>query len=839
LRAPAQELGIMADESESSLERSGAASGGTSGFRPYIPASKLLPEFTMSAVVLGSLLGIVFGASSLYLFLKVGMTVSASIPVAVLAITIFRGLSQLFGTRRATILENNVVQTAGSAGESIAFGVGATMPALMILGYDMEPTRVMLVSVLGGILGILMMIPLRRAFIVKEHGKLPYPEGTACAKILVAGEEGGSSARTVFAGFGLAFVYQMLMGAFKLWSEYPARAIEGIKGYSKAIVSMEASPILLGVGYIIGFRTSGIMVGGGILASLVLVPTIAYFGQGMSEPLPPATSGLIRDMGADEIRGNYVRYIGAGAVAAGGIISMIRALPLILSSIAGGLRDLRSTAGGNARGASGLRTARDMPLSVVVLGSLALISAIAASDMIPTAIPGRVAGAGMMLLFGFLFVTVSSRLTGEIGSSSNPISGMTIATLLLTCLIFFALGWIGPEYRVAALSVAAVVCIASSNGGTTSQDLKTGYLVGATPYKQQWAILVGAITSALIIGFTLLLLNDVNRVVTNASEYLPTIRVPAEELAELPSETHNGGTYKVWRVTETRPGAQVGKYLVDPETGEVKFRDDPGIGGVVSRRPDGGEVTKFNPPQPALFATIINGIMTGKLPWVLVALGAFLAIVVQLMGVSALAFAVGVYLPLSTTMPIFVGGLVRALVDKTRQMTPEESDASPAVLMSSGLIAGGSIAGILIALSAATLPSRSFFSTEDLPAVSADVAQLSETAQGPDGQEYRRWAITGTTVADPARPDDAPVEVVPGEYLVDASGKPLYRVESGSVLDLGKRILPRDLRDANWLALLAFAVPVLILLGVGLRSPRPVVGNAGSFLDDEPSETPS
>jgi putative OPT family oligopeptide transporter len=664
-------------------------------FRPYVADKENLPELTLSAVALGTLLGIIFGASSLYLFLKVGMTVSASIPVAVLSITIFRALSQAFGVRRATVLENNVVQTAGSAGESIAFGVGATMPALMLLGYQMEPVRVMIVSVLGGLLGILMMIPLRRAFIVDQHGSLPYPEGTACAKILIAGEQGGASAQTVFSGFGLAFVYQFLMEAMRLWNKEPAQLIKGIQGYDKAVVACEASPALLGVGYIIGPRTASVMVGGGLLASLVLVPAIAFFGSHSMVPLPPATA-LIKDMGPGDIVKNYVQYIGAGAVAAGGIISMCRALPLILGSLTGGLKAMR---GGGGR--TGERTARDMPMGVVLFGSLGLIAAIAASDLIPTNTAGRVAGGLMILAFGFLFVTVSSRITGEIGSSSNPISGMTIATLLLTCLIFVVLGWVGPEYRVTALSIAAVVCIASSNGGTTSQDLKTGYLLGATPWKQQVAILAGALISAVVIGYTLLQLNALSEIVTRRPENLPTVAAPLAELKT--SETGSDGqTYKVWRVSEAVPGVEPGVYRVEPGSGKVVERVDPGIGGVLKYRDDDpekkNEIKKYKPPQPAIFATIIDGILTGRLPWALVLLGAGLAVVMQLCGVSALAFAVGVYLPLSTTLPIFVGGLIRAVVDKVRKLSAEESDASPAVLFASGLIAGGSMAGVLLAM---------------------------------------------------------------------------------------------------------------------------------------------
>jgi putative OPT family oligopeptide transporter len=665
----------------------------TPGFQPYVPDKANLPELTWTPVLLGTLLGIVFGASSLYLFLKVGMTVSASIPVAVLSITIFRGLSHAFGIRRATILENNIVQTAGSAGESIAFGVGAAMPALMLLGYELEWTRVMLVAVLGGLLGILMMIPLRRAFIVKQHGVLPYPEGTACAKVLIVGEQGGSNARTVFLGFGVGFIYQILMQATRIWASEWQRAITGITGYAKAFVSLEPAPALLGVGYIIGLRISSVMVGGGLLTSLLLVPMIAYFGEGLPGVLPPGQQ-RIAEMSAGAISGQYVRYIGAGAVAAGGILSMINALPLIVASLTGSLRDIRSGRSGEDGGIP--RTERDLPIAVVVLGSLGLVGAIAASQLIPTDLPGRLIGAGMIVLFGFLFVTVSSRITGVIGSSSNPISGMTIATLLLTCLIFVMLGWVGPEYRLTALSIAGIVCIASSNGGTISQDLKTGFLVGATPWKQQVAILIGALISAVVMGGTLLLLNAAYTTYTDDPAELPKVKAPLDELKGT-GVGPDGQSYRIWWVTVPRPGVQPGKYFSD-ESGQVRFLADAGIGGRLTKTASGTPIQKFNPPQPRLFATLIDGIMTQRLPWGLVILGAVLAIVMQLAGVSALAFAVGVYLPLATTLPIFVGGALRGMIDRARRFTPEEAETSPGTLMSTGLIAGGSLAGIIIAL---------------------------------------------------------------------------------------------------------------------------------------------
>ncbi|MFM7594023.1 MAG: OPT family oligopeptide transporter, partial [Isosphaeraceae bacterium] len=613
-------------------------------------------ELTRSAILVGVILGIIFGASSLYLVLRVGMTVSASIPVAVLSITLFRALSEKFGFRRATILENNIVQTTGSAGESIAFGVGVTMPAVMILGYDLEITRVMLVACLGGLLGILMMIPLRRAFIVEQHDTLKYPEGTACAKVLEVGEAGGSSARTVFTGFGIAFFYQIAMQAMHLWKEVPSRAIGWLKG---GVVACEVSPALLGVGYIIGPRVAAVMIGGGILAALVLTPMIAFFGSNAPGAIFPGDKP-IPAMSSKEIRDAYILYIGAGAVAAGGIISMIQALPMIFASIRSGLKDIRG--GGKSVDSANPRD-RDLPLTFVIGGSLLLVAIISGSHLIPTELPGRIAGAIMILLFGFLFVTVSSRLTGEIGSSSNPISGMTVATLLLTCLVFVLAGWVGPEYRLAALSIAGIVCVAASNGGTTSQDLKTGYLVGATPAYQQIAILAGALSSAIVIGFTLLLLNKASTVVTAKPEYLPKINAPNVAALTETEQGPDGQKYKVWRVLKPKPDVAAGKYLVD-DTGKPKYLVDPAINGRVNKRDDGSDVVKFDAPKASLMALIIDGVLQGDLPWGLVAIGVLISVVLQLCGVPALAFAVGVYLPLSASAPIFVGGLVRLVCDR-------------------------------------------------------------------------------------------------------------------------------------------------------------------------------
>jgi putative OPT family oligopeptide transporter len=639
------------------------------------------------------------------------MTISASIPVAVLAITLFRGFSKIFGMRRATILENNIVQTTGSAGESIAFGVGITMPAVMILGFEMEITRVMVVSVLGGMLGILMMIPLRRAFIVKQHGTLKYPEGTACADVLVIGETGGATAKTVFVGFGLAFVYQFLMKTFKLWKDTVSRTLDWFQGATPAL---DADPALLGVGYIIGTRVSCIMVAGGILAYLVIAPAIKFFGGSLTSPLYPATM-LISSMDANAIRSNYIIYIGAGAVATGGIIGLCRALPLIFSSIRSGLRDMKNAISSTV--ITVRRTDKDMRLWIVFVGAVLLVLAIwffmgvdpqAGGSFSYHAIFNWVnlVAAVLIVLFGFLFVTVSSRLTGEIGSSSNPISGMTVATLLLTCLIFLVLGWTDSTHRLIALSVAAVVCIASSNGGTTSQDLKTGFLVGATPRYQQLSILVGAVSSALVIGVILLVLNQAGTIYSTRNLPRPAMPLDLVSLrAHAKQEQAPGDTnwYYVWHALEgNHERVPPGKYLVDAQ-GQIHYLVDPGINGRLTNRDDGTEVTKFHPPQAELFAMITDGILNQRLPWVLVLLGVSIAIVMELCGISSLPFAVGVYLPLSTSAPIFVGGLVRYIVEKftrkkdTAPAAELESEMSSGVLFSTGYIAGGTLAGVIIA----------------------------------------------------------------------------------------------------------------------------------------------
>ncbi len=663
----------------------------TDEHKPYIPADQDIPELTAVPLIVGALLGLVFGASSMYLVLKVGLTVSASIPVAVLSITIFRAFSKVFGVRRATILENNITQTTGSAGESIAFGVGVTMPALLILGYNLEIGQVILVSVLGGILGILMMIPLRRALIVNEAKTLIYPEGTACAEVLIVGEQGGTSAKTVFVGLGLGALFSAGYKAFNFFQGVPEKIFG--KPYDGGNVSIEVAPELLGVGYIIGTRISLVMGAGGILSALVLMPAIKLFGSASVTPIYPATK-LISEMTTDEIWHNYILYIGAGAVAAGGIISLFKSLPTIIGGAVRGMKSLSGSSGPS----STLRTDRDIPLWVVGIGSLGLVIACALAPSLKI----NILGAFLILVLGFLFVTVSSRLTGEVGSSSNPISGMTVATLLITSLVFLALGWVTPPYKVAALSIAAIVCIAISNGGTTSQDLKTGYLLGATPSRQQIGILVGSLSSALVLGFVILKLNDAGTIYAARSypEQFAQSEYLGRETLRGPDSRRDAGEYNVVRVREPRGSVPPGKYLVD-ETGHIKYLEDPGINGQLDHR-DNGELVKakFSAPKPVLMSFIIEGIMSQKLPWGLVLMGVFIAFVLELCGMSALAFAVGVYLPLSTSTPIMLGGIVRYVAEKTakKKVSEAEAESGPGVLFSSGLIAGASIAGTIVAL---------------------------------------------------------------------------------------------------------------------------------------------
>ena len=701
---------------------------------PFISDSVVMREFTLRAVATGAILGMIFGASSLYLVLKVGLTVSASIPVAVISLAVFRALSKV-GVRDATILEHNITQTAGSAGESLAFGIGVTMPAILILGFDLELMHVMIVALIGGALGILMMIPLRRALIVKEHGVLKYPEGTACAAVLKAGandedrelaspaakaemraaEAAGlgksPGAKVIFGGFGIGLLYKTLNVAFKGWKDTPEKVFGA--PFKAGSISAEVSPELLGVGYIIGPRIAAIMCGGGVLSYLLLIPMIKFFGENIPGPLAP---GLIpiANMGPGQIRSAYILYIGAGAVAAGGIISLIQAMPTIWHGLKGGLKDLGFAAGEDAATGATPRTERDLSMKFVGIGVVALLTAITFAPSLHM----NVLGALLILAFGFLFVTVSSRLTGEIGSSSNPISGMTVATLLFTCLIFLLIGWTGGTYYVTALSVGAIVCIAASQGGSTSQDLKTGHILGATPKFQQWAILAGSALSAICLGPILLVLNNAATVYVPIKELAPAglhTDVSALQKREPlvgPQARGDANTYYVWQKTDG-VGAPAGRYLVN-DKGDAVWLVDPGINGTHDTRPDGSVVKKFNAPKATLMSYIIKGILDQKLPWALVLLGVMIAVTLELSFVPALAFAVGVYLPLSSSSPIFIGGFVRYLVDRStrkklahtamsEEQFAEESDKSPGVLLASGYIAGGAIAGILIAFLAGVL----------------------------------------------------------------------------------------------------------------------------------------
>jgi putative OPT family oligopeptide transporter len=665
--------------------------------QPYIPPTQSPAELTPRAVILGVFLGLIFGASNVYLALKIGLTVSASIPIAVLAITIFRTLG------RSTILENNIVQTTGSAADSVSAGVVFTIPAILLMGYDLNIGRVAVLAVAGGLMGVLMMIPLRRALIVKEHGNLPYPEGTACAEVLIAGERGGVHARTVFQAFGLAFAYKFLMSALKLWQEYPGRVF---RTYQNAEVRVEVSPELMGVGYIIGPRIAGYLFAGGCLAYIVLMPAIKLFGSSMTEPMF-GTTKLIRDMSAGEIRAAFVFYIGAGAVATSGIIALARSLPTIIGAFRSGFADMKASRIGQA--VARLRTEDDLPITVTIVGSAALALVLAFLPQIGVNLLGGI----LIIIFGFFFTTVSSRICGQIGSSANPISGMTIASLIAISFLFLLLGWTAIDDRVRAISVACVIAVAVANGGNTSQDLKTGFLVGATPRMQQIAILIGAIGSALAVGWTLTFLNRSYQYEVperRAGFVAPAAGASADGnivvLAETRSnfriaggQTFDTATYQVVRIYVETQGVPAGKYLIDPASHEIRYVVDPGIGGRI-REYEGRNLTRLDSPKATLMAFIADGILTHRLPWALVLIGVCLAIAIELMGVQSLPVTVGVYLPITTSAGMFAGGIVRWLVERRHRAANRsmaEIESGPGVLFASGLIAGGAICGIVIA----------------------------------------------------------------------------------------------------------------------------------------------
>lgn len=628
-------------------------------FKPFVPAETKMAEFTIKSIITGAIFGIIFGASTVYLALKAGLTVSASIPIAVIAITLGRRFL------KTTILENNIIQTTGSAGESIAAGVVFTLPGFLFLSDPNSANffnyfTILILAIFGGILGTLMMIPLRRSLIVQEHGTLPYPEGTACASVLKAGEKGGEFAKTAFMGLGFAFAYAILQKIFHVIKEVPDFATRQTnKIFPSAKVSGEITPEYMGVGYIIGPKIAGVLVAGGVLSWFVLIPLLSSLisadviaaqlyklgyitdlakqGPGNAGTWDPVTHDFADWSSA--IYRAYIRQIGAGAVAAGGFITLIKTIPTIISSFKGSMGSLKK--GGTSDAASVVpRTERDLSIKVVGIGSLVLLLVIAL--MPNTLIPGSSIFSKLLLgllviIFGAFFVTVSSRIVGIIGSSNNPISGMTIATLMGTCLIFVAVKWTGHFYEPMALVVGGMICIAAANAGATSQDLKTGYIVGATPKYQQIALFVGAIVSSLAIGATIKILDQ------------PTVEMAAQGIQ------HAIGT------------------------------------------------DKYPAPQGTLMATLIKGILSFNLDWQFVLVGVFIALVMELCGIKALSFAIGIYLPLSTTLPIFIGGAIRGIVEwrqkkKNIIIAPEEEDLGKGNLFATGLVAGGALAGVLVAI---------------------------------------------------------------------------------------------------------------------------------------------
>ncbi len=576
----------------------------SNNFKPFVPADKVLKEFSPVSIILGMLIAVVFGGANAYLGLKVGLTISASIPAAVISMGILRGIM-----RRKSILENNMVQTIGSAGESLAAGVIFTVPALFL--WDAAPTymTVFLMALLGGFLGIVMMVPLRKFLIVQEHGKLPYPEGTACADILIAGEEGGSKAATVFIGLGVGALYKFIADGLKL---FPTEIEWEIPKFKNAAVGADILPALLGVGFIIGPRIAAMMLAGAILGWLGFIPLISIMGDTASSMIPPA-SKLIHEMNFWEIWNRYIRYIGAGAVAFAGIISLVKSLPIIFSSFVSALKGLK------ADRSAELRTDKDLPMNIVLILIVVIIVLIAFLPWIPTGIVGAI----LITIFAFFFVTVSSRIVGVVGSSSNPISGMTIATLLFTTIVLKATGSTGLEGMIAAITVGGIVCIAAAIAGDTSQDLKTGYILGATPWKQQLGELLGVFAAALTIGFVLVLLND-------------AYGFGSKELAA---------------------------------------------------------------PQATLMKLVIEGVMNSNLPWGLVIVGAASALVIELLGIAALPFAVGLYLPIHLSTPIMLGGIIRGLLEKKeKDKDLLTKKAESGILYASGLIAGEGLIGIIIAI---------------------------------------------------------------------------------------------------------------------------------------------
>ena len=669
-------------------------------FQPYVSPAEHRPEFTARALLLGCFFGIVFGAVTVYVGLRAGLTVAASIPISVLSISILR----VFG--KSSILENNIVQTTGNAGQSIASGVIFTLPALIFLGFDLEYSRIFLLALVGGWLGVLFMIPLRRQLIVEEHGTLAYPEGTACADVLVAGDRGGSFASRVFFGLGLGAVYTFFQNEnlFAAWPGTPDYQPDfGPQHVMKgSAIRADATPEYLGVGYIIGPRVAGTLFAGGVLSWLVVMPMIYFFGSGLDHAIYPGTLP-IKAMGPSQLWSTYIRPMGAGAVAASGLITLLKTIPTITSALTSGFSKMRKSSAvtGKAK-----RTEDDLPMSVVVFGSLALVVIMflfLQFKPVPGAYVGwaaNLAASLLVVVFGFLFVTVSSRIVGLIGSSASPVSGMTIATLMATAAIFLVKGWTAPAFGALAITVGGAVCIAASNSGDTSQDLKTGYLIGATPRLQQIALMIGVCVSTVIIGLTLNAMN------TGLQEFRAAAQpweintshpgVNPQQNAKLPeqfpvkgasqsSAVHHANEYIVLNALGSAELAD-GKYLYSPATHQIEVQWIQGIGS-----------EKAAAPQARLMATVINGILSRKLPWGLVLLGVFIVIAVELLGIRSLSFAVGSYLSIGTTLAMFCGGVVRWLVDRALEKTgqKDEGEISPGALYASGLIAAGGIIGLI------------------------------------------------------------------------------------------------------------------------------------------------
>ncbi len=636
-------------------------------FKPFISAQESMKELTFKSILIGSLFGVIFGAATVYLALKAGLTVSASIPIAVIAITLGRKFL------KTTILENNIIQTTGSAGESIAAGVAFTLPGFLFLSSPdsaeyFNYLTILILAIIGGLLGTLLMVPLRRALIVNEHDNLPYPEGTACGDVLKAGEKGGDFAKTAFWGLGVSFLYALLQKVLHLIAETPFYLTKQTnKFFPSAKISGEITPEYLGVGYIIGPRIAGVLVAGGVLSWLVLIPLLATLVPADVIATQLHKLGYLHDIAQAGGKGGwnpvthsfsdysvaiyyaFIRQIGAGSVAAGGIITLIKTIPTIVKSIQGSIGSIKANKGNNETVI--LRTDKDLDIKIVGIGSLALVLLITLLPQVPgDSFLQKLLIGVLVLIFGALFVTVSSRIVGLIGSSNNPISGMTIATVMGTSLIFLSVGWTGVQFEPLVLVVGGMICIAAANAGATSQDLKSGYIVGATPRNQQIALFIGAIVSSVVIGLTI-------------------------------------------------------KFLDKPTSEMVQQGIHHAIG-----------TEKYPAPQATLMATFIKGILSQNLDWQYVFVGVFLSIVLELCGIKSLSFAVGAYLPLSTTLPIAIGGAIRGFVEQksTSTKTAEEEELGKGNLFATGLVAGGAVAGVVIAFISGSESGNSFLEKVDM-----------------------------------------------------------------------------------------------------------------------------